>query len=130
MILETLNIEILKGYCTYDHYYHYLFPLLKRISMELPSLREKCPNTEFSLVRIFPYSFRIRKSTDQKKVRIWTLFTQWVICEFQQTQPRKSSVILLKGFAEFTSLRYCLLREIKRCRIRWCLAISVCHLFK
>ena len=34
------------------------------------SLREKCPNTEFFMVRIFLYS-------DQKKLRIWTLFTQW-----------------------------------------------------
>ena len=32
-------------------------------------LREECPNTEFILVRIFLYS-------DQKKVRIWTFFTQ------------------------------------------------------
>ena len=31
---------------------------------------EKCPNTEFFLVRIFLYS-------DRKKLRIWTLFTQW-----------------------------------------------------
>ena len=31
--------------------------------------REKCSNTEFFLVRIFLYS-------DQKKLRIWTLFTQ------------------------------------------------------
>ena len=34
------------------------------------SLREKCPNTEFFLVRIFQWS-------DQKKLRIWTLFTQY-----------------------------------------------------
>ena len=51
------------------------------------SLREKCPNTEFFLVRIFPhsgwirrdsYSDLTRKNTDQKKLRIWTLFTQWI----------------------------------------------------
>ena len=36
------------------------------------ALREKCPNTEFFLLRIFLYS-------DQKKIRIWTLFTQ---CQF------------------------------------------------
>ena len=50
------------------------------------SLREKCPNTEFFLVCIFlyldwiwrytEYSVRIRKNADQKKFRIWTLFTQ------------------------------------------------------
>ena len=32
-------------------------------------LREKCPNTKYFLVCIFPYS-------DQKKLRIWILFTQ------------------------------------------------------
>ena len=57
------------------------------------SLREKCPNTEVFLVRIFlysdwirrdteylllrisPYSVRIKKNTDQKKLCIWTFFT-------------------------------------------------------
>ena len=50
------------------------------------SLREKCPNTELFLVRIFPhsdwierdispYSVRMRENTDQKKLRIWTFFT-------------------------------------------------------
>ena len=34
-------------------------------------LPEMCPNTEFFLVRIFRY-------LDQKKLRIWTLFTQCV----------------------------------------------------
>ena len=35
---------------------------------ELPkeSLREKCPNTQLFLVRIFPYSVQIRGNTDQK----------------------------------------------------------------
>ena len=41
------------------------------------SLRENCPNTGFFLVRIFLYSVRIKKNTDQKKLRIWILFTQW-----------------------------------------------------
>ena len=36
------------------------------------SLREKCPNTNFFLVRISLY-------LDQKKLRIWTFFTQWVV---------------------------------------------------
>ena len=39
-------------------------------------LREKCPNTEFFLVRNFLYSDRIQENTDQKKLRIWKLFTQ------------------------------------------------------
>ena len=41
------------------------------------SLREECPNTEFFLVRIFLYSVRIQKNTDQTKLRILTVFTQW-----------------------------------------------------
>ena len=36
-----------------------------------PLLREKCPNTEFFLVRI-------QENTDQKKLRIWTLFTHYL----------------------------------------------------
>ena len=58
-------------------------------------LREKCPNTEFFLVRIFlysgwirrdtpylsvfsricPYSVQMRENTGQKNFRIWKLFT-------------------------------------------------------
>ena len=40
--------------------------------MLLCSLREKCPNTEFFLVRI-------QENTEQKKLRIWTLFTQLLL---------------------------------------------------
>ena len=36
------------------------------------TLREKCPNTESKS----PYLVQIQKNTDQKKLRIWTLFTQ------------------------------------------------------
>ena len=43
------------------------------------TLREKCPNTELSLVRIFLQSVRIRENTDQNKLRIWTLFTQCLL---------------------------------------------------
>ena len=43
------------------------------------TLREKCPNTEFFLVRIFLYSVRIQENTDHKKLRIWTLFTQCIL---------------------------------------------------
>ena len=50
-------------------------------------LREKYPNTKFFLVRIFrsksPYSVQIRENTDQKKLRIWTLFTQWGNCKLR-----------------------------------------------
>ena len=40
------------------------------------TLREKCSNTEFLLVRIFLYLDWIQEIADQKKVRVWTLFTQ------------------------------------------------------
>ena len=40
------------------------------------ALREKCPNTGFFLVRIFLYLDWILEKTDQKKLCIWTLFTQ------------------------------------------------------
>ena len=40
------------------------------------SLREKCPKMEIFLFHIFLYSFRIQENIDQKKLRIWTLFTQ------------------------------------------------------
>ena len=40
------------------------------------ALCEKLQNTEFFLVRIFQHSDRIRENTDQKKLRIWALFTQ------------------------------------------------------
>ena len=41
------------------------------------TLPEKCPNTEFFLVRIFLYSDWIQENMDQKKFRIWTFFMQW-----------------------------------------------------
>ena len=44
------------------------------------SLREKCPSPEFFLVRVFPYSVRMRENTDQKKLRIWALFMQCSVC--------------------------------------------------
>ena len=46
------------------------------------TLPEKCPNTEVFLVHIFLYSVQIQENTDQKRLRIWTLFTQ---CQFSVT---------------------------------------------
>ena len=69
---------------TLQRFLKILWPVIVKIS-----LREKCPNTEFFLARIFrirseygeilrisPYSVRMREDRDQKKLRIWTLFTQ------------------------------------------------------
>ena len=47
-----------------------------KLKQHIKTLREKYPNTKFFLVRIFLYSVRIQGNTDQKKLRIWTLFTQ------------------------------------------------------
>ena len=44
------------------------------------ALHRTCHHTEFFLVCIFSYSVRIQENTDQKKLHIWTLFTQ---CLFQ-----------------------------------------------
>ena len=61
--------------------------LMKFPTLTLP-LHEKCPNTKFFLVRISPhldwirrdtYSVWMQENTDQKKLRIWTLFTQCYI---------------------------------------------------
>ena len=53
------------------------------------ALREKCPNTEFFQVCIFPHSHwirkdtpysvrvRMRENTDQRKLRVCTFSTQW-----------------------------------------------------
>ena len=60
------------------------------------SLRENLPNTEFFLVLFFLYSVRVQKNTDQKKLRIRTLFTQW----FSQM------VIVSQCFKKFWYLLY------------------------
>ena len=42
--------------------------------------------TEYlELLRKSPYSVRIRENTDQKKLRIWTLFIQWFISNLFMT---------------------------------------------
>ena len=53
----------------------WLFDWIISRSCLLP-LREKFPNTEFFLVRIFLNPVRIRGNTNQKKLRIWPLFTR------------------------------------------------------
>ena len=62
------------------------------------SLREKCPDKEFFLVLFScirteygdlriksPYSVQIQENTDWQKLRIWTLLTQWISCDFKFT---------------------------------------------
>ena len=47
-----------------------------KLSQAIPTLREKCPNTEFFVVRIFLYSDWIQENADQKILCIWIPFTQ------------------------------------------------------
>ena len=67
---------------------HYHDKITLRKGKSKPSLREKCPNTDFfwsvfscirteygDLLRNSPYLVRIQKNTDQKNLRIWALFT-------------------------------------------------------
>ena len=65
--------------------------------------REKCPNTEFFLVRIFLYSVQIQENTDKKKLRIWTLFKQWdATCGriLHEIALEKSAIKFSKIFSE------------------------------
>ena len=59
------------------HRWKFRFSLLEPVS-----LCEKCPNTEFFLVLIFPHS-------DQKKLRIWTLVMQ---CMWRKRHVRSIKV--------------------------------------
>ena len=69
------------------------------------SLREKYSNTEFFLVRIFLYSVRIQENTDQKKLRIWTIFTQWISLFFLFEKNFRVINSLLLTFTKFWSIR-------------------------
>ena len=63
--------------------------------------------TEYGEIRgIFPYSVRIRASTDQEKLRIWTLFTQRMM---QRRSHREMFCKkgVLKNFTKFTGKDLC-----------------------
>ena len=57
-------------------------------SMGKKPQHEKCPNTEFFLVRI-------QVNTDQKKLPIWTLFTKWTLNAFIKSLNEFDSTIKL-----------------------------------
>ena len=56
------------------------------------TLPEKSQNTEFFLVRIFPYSVQMRENTDQKKLRIWPLFAQ---CQLKYLRNKHFTEIII-----------------------------------
>ena len=73
--IQTGSLEITSFCCSkYSEYLHCV----------------KVSNTEFFLVRIFPYSVRIWENTDQKKLYIWTLFTQCWSCLTKERLGRVS----------------------------------------
>ena len=76
IILYTSAKHIFLFGCKYNNIYKVKF---NKVVLMLISLREKSPNTDFFLVRIFLYSVRIQENTDQKKLHIWTLFTQCLV---------------------------------------------------
>ena len=74
---------------------NHLLQARKKISTNLPNSKslhiyhghhyhpvKKCLIRNFCLVRIFLYSVRIRENTDQKKPRIWTIFTQCTVYKY------------------------------------------------
>ena len=94
--------------------------LTQRLFKKL-SLDEKCSNTKFFLVRIFLYSEWIRRftlftpywvwiqeNTDQKKLRIWILFTQ-CISWYRDYYPRS---LIQRLFKERAKLQL-------KCTIKW-----------
>ena len=51
--------------------------IMLSISVEY-SLCKKSSNTEFFFARICSYSVQMWENSDQKKLRVWTLFAQWL----------------------------------------------------
>lgn len=51
--------------------------IMVSISVEY-SLCKKSSNTEFFFARICSYSVQMWENSDQKKLRVWTLFAQWL----------------------------------------------------
>ena len=64
------RLLLMKGYC------------VKSVQIRNFFLLCIFPHSDWSISpirNISPYSIRMRENTDQKKLRIWTLFTQWVL---------------------------------------------------
>ena len=114
--------------------------LLLKVLTKQQTLREKCPKTELFLVRIFPhldclrwvrfspYSVWVRENTDQKQLRIWTLFTQWksyfrnIMLRMQEFSPKTA----LKNLANFTPKHLCQsLSLFKSSRLQACCFLHI-----
>ena len=60
------------------------------------------------ILRISPYSVRMRENTDQKKLRIWILFTQWMAVRVTE----KKTTQRWNSFAEQITVFRCSLRKL------------------
>ena len=64
-----------------------IFPHFPQCASDKLSLREKCSNTEFLLVRIFLYSLRIQDNTDLKKLRIHAVC---ILCQSKKVVKKEN----------------------------------------
>ena len=94
---------------------------LKGFSNNLP-LREKCPNTELFLVRIFLFSDWIQENTDQKKLRIWTLFTQ---CSYKLVSYEKCYIENWKSSNQAENKQICPLVSVSLTNCCFFIAIPI-----
>ena len=60
------------------------------------------------ILRISPYSVRMRENKDQKKLRIWILFTQWMAVRVTEKKTTQS----WNSFAEQITVFRCSLRTL------------------
>ena len=100
------------------------------------SLREKCPNTELFLVRIFLYS-------DQKWLNIWTLSTQWCLQRLTDLKKLSGSKQILSLFRaqfwlclkySFYPISYCWsisipLENMRKFLVFWCFSFFLSFSF-
>ena len=78
---SLVHLPFVQCYVAINHFrscYYHGGSTCSNVLVKWLSLREKRPNTEFFLVRIFLYSDWIQENTDKKKLRIWTIFTQCI----------------------------------------------------
>ena len=96
-------------------------------------LREKRPNTEFFLVCIFLYSVRIQEKTDQKKLRIWTLFRQCHVIQqtYESTLSNSSNSVVTPMMTFIMSFLRILVLKRNYCgfiNISWPRNLKVIHI--
>ena len=53
------------------------------------------------------YSVRIQENTDEKKLRIWALFTQWLLPRLSYIDWLNLMYALIKNYMQFVYLRIC-----------------------